>query len=253
MITVAAVISVLVMLGSGIRPSELDWSELWPFIAIGAVVPGAGGVLFVYAIRAAGTSRVAIVMGVAPLASAVIAVAAFGERPGVALVAGTVLIVLGAISLAWERQRPEGFRIVGLLLAALLAVMFGLRDNLVRFVSEGRDPPSLAATAAALLGGTLALLLYAAVRHRAQLTTGLGHTAMAFLPAGAAIALAYVVLVAALDRGLVTVVAPLTATQSLWAVLLAALIYRGSDALGARLIAAALLIVGGSAIVGALQ
>lgn len=236
---------------AAVRPSELAWHELWPFLAIGVLIPGTAQVLFLYAVRAAGASRVAIVIGMAPLTSAVIAVGAFGERPHAALYAGTVLIVLAGASLAWERARPVDFRAVGIALAVTMALLFGLRDNLVRVAAEAREPPPVAAAAATLVGGAVAVLLYMAVRRRRRLTAGLRGSVVAFLPAGLALGLAYVALVAAFDRGSVTLVAPFNATQSLWGVLLAAIVLGRSDAVGRRLILAALLMVGGSALVGA--
>jgi len=46
------------------------------------------------------------------------------------------------------------------------------------------------------------------------------------------------------------VVAPLNATQSLWAVVFAALLYRHSEAIGRRTVLAGLLVVVGGALVG---
>jgi uncharacterized membrane protein len=61
----------------------------------------------------------------------------------------------------------------------------------------------------------------------------------------------YVTLVAALDRGRVTVVAPLNGTNALWTVLFAALVLGRAEAVGRRLVLAAALIVAGGALVGA--
>jgi uncharacterized membrane protein len=55
----------------------------------------------------------------------------------------------------------------------------------------------------------------------------------------------------ALDAGEVTVVAPLNATQSLWAVLLAGAFLPRVEAVGLRLALAAVLVVAGGALVGA--
>jgi drug/metabolite transporter (DMT)-like permease len=75
--------------------------------------------------------------------------------------------------------------------------------------------------------------------------------ALAFVPAGVCLGLAYTALLAALERGEVTVVAPLNATQSLWAVVFAAAFLGRAEAVGPRLVVAACLVVAGSAIVGA--
>ena len=72
-----------------------------------------------------------------------------------------------------------------------------------------------------------------------------------FLPAGVLMGMVYVTLVAALDRGKVTIVAPLNGTNALWTVLFAALVLGRAEAVGRRLVVAALLIVAGGALVGA--
>lgn len=59
-------------------------------------------------------------------------------------------------------------------------------------------------------------------------------------------------LLAAFDRGSVSIVSPLNATGSLWAVLLTALVIGRSDAIGPRTIFAGILITGG-ALTGALR
>ena len=61
----------------------------------------------------------------------------------------------------------------------------------------------------------------------------------------------YVALLSALDRGPVTVVAPLNGTNALWTVLFAALVLGSSEAVGRRLVLAAVLVVAGGALVAA--
>jgi uncharacterized membrane protein len=75
----------------------------------------------------------------------------------------------------------------------------------------------------------------------------------AFAPAGITLAIGYDALLAALDRGRVSVVSPLNATGSLWAVLLAALVIGRSELIGRRTILAALLIVAGGAFISAFR
>jgi uncharacterized membrane protein len=52
-------------------------------------------------------------------------------------------------------------------------------------------------------------------------------------------------------RGRVTVVSPLVATESLWGVLLSALLIRHTEGMGRRIAVGALLVVAGGAIIGA--
>lgn len=230
---------------------ELDLAAVWPFAAIGAAVPGLSQIVFVRAIRDAGPSRATVVLGVAPLLSAGLAVAFLGESLGPALAIGTVLVVVGGAALAWERSRPVDFRAIGMVLALCAACLFAVRDNLVRSVARSDEVPPLAATTASLLGASCALVAVAVVLRRRGAPPALAAAALPFLPAGAILAIAYGALLEAFDRGKVTVVAPLNATQSLWAVAFSAALIGRSEAIGRRLVVAAVLIVAGSAIVAA--
>ncbi len=65
--------------------------------------------------------------------------------------------------------------------------------------------------------------------------------------------LAYVCLIVAFDRGRVSIVAPLNATQSLWAIGFAAVFLGAVEAIGRRTILAAVLVVCGGVLVGILR
>ncbi len=73
---------------------------------------------------------------------------------------------------------------------------------------------------------------------------------MPFAPVGVALAGGYVCLLEALSRGRVSVVAPLNATQSLWAVAFVAIVLRATEAIGPRLVVTSVLIVAGGALIG---
>lgn len=224
--------------------------ELWPFVLIGAGVPGASQILFVSAIRDAGPSRAAILIGSAPVMSIVIALAILDEPFRAPLVAGTLLIVAGGAVLTRERVRPHGYVARGALLALACAALFAVRDNLVRWVSKGEHPPPLLAAAASMLGAAAFLLVYRAAGRRSPFGGTLRAALLPFAPAGIALGLAYACLLEGLARGRVSVVAPLNATQSLWAVAFAAILIGRSEAIGPRLVAAGVLVVSGSALIG---
>jgi S-adenosylmethionine uptake transporter len=224
---------------------------LWSFFLIGLLVPGSSQILFIHSIRLAGPSRAAILIGVAPLVSAVLAIAFLGEPAQVGLVAGTVLIVAGGAFLAFEGKRPETFRALGVAAALLCAVMFGVRDNLVRDASSSYHPPPLLATAATLLGACLFLVVYLLVAQRRQLRARFRSSLAPFLAAGLTLGFAYAFLVEGFSHGRVTVVAPLNATQSIWGVVFAAVLIGRSERIGRRTVFAGVLIVAGSALISA--
>jgi drug/metabolite transporter (DMT)-like permease len=193
-----------------------------------------------------------VVLGTAPLLSAGLALVFLDEPLSPALVAATSAIVLGGALLVWERSRPAGFRAMGIVLALVAASLFAVRDNLVRRASldTGADP--VLAAAVSLGAAALALLAYLAASRRAGPVVSRARAALpGFAPAGLCLGLAYIALLLALSRGDVTVVAPLNATQSLWAVLLAAAVLGRAEAVGPRLVLAAAFVVAGGVLVGA--
>jgi drug/metabolite transporter (DMT)-like permease len=234
-----------------VASGEVHAGDLWPFLLIGALVPGATQILFIVAIRDIGPSRVSILIGTAPLMSVAIALALLGEPFQPLLVLGTVLVVAGGAVLARERTRPEHFRAFGVVLALTCAALFAVRDNVARWAARDTHPPALAASTAALLGSFLVVLAWVLIRRRTSLRDHLRVALPAFALAGVILGLAYSCLLEAFDRGRVSIVAPLNATQSLWAVFFAALVIgRHSERIGPRLVAAGVLVVAGSAIIG---
>jgi drug/metabolite transporter (DMT)-like permease len=231
----------------------LDLGTLWAFGAIGFLVPGLSQTLIILAVRYAGPSRAAILVGTAPLGSVLLAMALLDEPLRPALLGGTALIVAGGAALALDPGRPAGFRMIGVLLALACAALFAGRDNAVRWIARDDDVPPLQATAVTLLAATLAAALYVAAMRRDASMQLARATARAFLPAGVLLAFAYGALVTAFDRGDVGVVAPLNATQSLWGVAFAALAYGATEAVGRRTVLAGVLVVLGGALIGAFR
>jgi len=252
---VTAALGFLVAAAVAVPLAVLDGAELgglWAFALVGAIVPGLSQIVFVRAIRDAGASRTAVLIGTAPLLSAGLALLFLDEPLRPALAVATVAIVLGGALLVWERSRPPDFRAVGAVLALVAASLFAVRDNVVRWASldTGADP--VLAAAVSLGAAALALLAYLTASHRARPVAARVRAALpAFAPAALCLGLAYIALLLAFSRGNVTVVAPLNATQSLWGVLLAATFLGRAEAVGPRLLLAAVLVVAGGVLIGA--
>ncbi len=236
-----------------LTPGRSDVDALAAFFAVGIVVPGLSQIAFVSAVRHAGPSRAAILIGTAPLLSVLLAVVLLGETFDVAVLAGTLLIVAGGAMLAFDRRRPVGFRRLGVALALLCAALFATRDNAVRHFAVDLEAAPIDAAAASLLGATLASVVFVLVAQRSAAAASVRRSLVPFLPSGLLLGAAYCALVAGFDRGSVGLVAPFNATQSLWAVLIAALVYRQAEAIGRRTLLAALLVVAGGALVTAFR
>jgi len=198
--------------------SGFAWFDTWPFFVTGLFAPGISQILFTRAVGVIGPSRAAVLVGVSPVLSAAIAVTLLGEPLHVALVLGTLLVVVGGTLLVQERGGRPALLSLGIALALGAALLFAIRNNLVRSAARRGDVPGC-------------------VRARARLLSGLVY------------GVSYACLYSAFDRGRVTIVAPLVATESLWAVLLSIVVLRRSERIGARLLVAAALVVGGGALI----
>jgi drug/metabolite transporter (DMT)-like permease len=216
MLAVATTITALIAIPSFVS-DDYAASDLWPFVIAGIVAPGAAQIILIMAVRDAGPSRAAILIGTAPLLSVGIALTILGEPFRPLLLAGTVLVVAGGAVLAVERSRPEHFRAVGAALALLCALLFAVRDNVARWAARDTHPPGLIAATVALAAAFTVVAAYVLLTRPRALRSQLGASLSAYAPAGAVVGLGYASLLLAFDHGRVSIVAPLNATQSLWA------------------------------------
>jgi drug/metabolite transporter (DMT)-like permease len=225
--------------------------ELAVFAAAGLIAPGISQIFLVLALRDAGAGRTSVVVGSAPLFAATLAILLLDEPFEWPLAVGALLIVGAGVALAAETVRPAHFKLVGIAFALAATILFSTRDIVVRWYSEDAALGSVEAAVAALAAGSLVMLAWAAIVRRGSLGRALTRPALVrFVPAGLLFGLSYVLLFEAYYRGKVTVVSPLVATESLWGVLLAALLLRRSEVVGLRLVAGALLVVAGGALIG---
>jgi drug/metabolite transporter (DMT)-like permease len=250
MLGIAVVVSALTAIPA-IVGEDVHASDLWPFVLVGLVAPGAAQIILIMAVRDAGPSRAAILIGTAPLLSVAIALTVLGEPFRPLLVAGTILVVAGGAVLALERARPEHFKSLGAALALLCALLFAIRDNVARWAAKEAHPPALVATTIALAAAFSLVLAYVFLTRPNALRVRPGAAIGAYGPAGVALAFGYISLLLAFDHGRVSIVAPLNATQSLWAVVFAALVIgRRHEAISLRLVTAGVLVVVGSSLIG---
>jgi drug/metabolite transporter (DMT)-like permease len=221
---------------------NLDLHHAWPFLLAGLLAPGGSQVLFTLAVREIGASRTSVAVGAAPLVAVAIALTFLNEPLRLPLVAGALAVVAGGVLLAAERDRPGHLRARGLLYAGGAAVLFATRDNLVRALHAHASPET--AAAATLIAGTILAALWTR-----RLPTR--RESLRLAPAGLMFGLSYICLFEAYWRGRVSVISPLVATESLWGVGLSVLLIRQTEGIGRRLALGALLVVFGSALIGA--
>jgi drug/metabolite transporter (DMT)-like permease len=248
---VGMLVTVAVAIGIGVRGVDVQLDELWPFLVIGIFVPGTARLLYVRAVRDAGPSRASILVGTAPILSALIAVAVLKETIGAAIVVGTLLIVAGGAALVRERVRPKEFKVVGLFLALFVAFLIAIRDNVARSVTSGNELEPVLEIAAVLAAASATAFIYLLIGSRGGAAFARSwRVGLVFLPMGVIAGFASLSVLEALDRGPVTVVAPLVATQALWVVVISKLVVGNSEAITTRVVAAAVCVVAGGALVG---
>jgi len=231
--------------------SGLAWADTWPFLVTGLFAPGISQILFTRGVGAIGPSRTAILVGISPVLSATIAVTLLGEPLHVALVLGTLLVVAGGTLLVRERGGPAAVLTIGIGLGLSAALLFAVRDNLVRWAARGNDVPGFIAATSSLATASLVILVVVLLRRNAG--DRIRKAFRPFVPSGLVYGVSYGCLYSAFDRGRVTIVAPLVATESLWAVLISIVVLRHSERIGPRLLLAASIVVGGGALISSFR
>ena len=247
---IAGVVCALLALAFG-DFSGVAWRDTWPFFLTGLFAPGISQILFTRSVGVIGPSRTAIAVGISPVLSAAIAVTVLGEPLHVALVVGTLFVVGGGTLLVSERGGPAAMLSLGIGLSLSAALLFSIRDNLVRWASRSSNVPGLVAATASLVSATLVIVIVVLSRPDARERIRLA--ARPFVPSGLVYGISYACLYSAFDRGRVTIVAPLVATESLFAVLISIVLLRRSERIGPRLLLAAALVVGGGALISSFR
>lgn len=230
-----------------------DTGELWPFLLTGLIAPGGSHMFYVLAVKEVGASRAAVIAGAGPLVAVTIAFTILGEPVEAALVAGALLIVLGVVALASERDRPEHLRFVGLVLALASTVFFATRDNVVRWLSADTTVDPQLAAAATLVTGSAVMAAYVLFLRGRRAPGDVIRAFRPFALPGVFWGLSYAAIFEAFYRGRVSVVSPLVATEALFGVLLAAVIIGRSELIGRHVIVAAGLVVCGGVLIGVFQ
>ena len=248
--TAAAVASVIAIIG-GVRLSDLSWAESQGFFVIGAIVPGVAQLTFYAAIRMAGPSRSAIMLGTVPVWSVVLAAIFLNEHWSASVVAGTLLAVVGSALLATEGITKASVSRLGLALAALTALQFAIRDVLARSVTQGSNLDSPAAAAVTLWVGAVVLIgVGVGTAKPREFSKNLRRSMPAMLIPGIAVGLAMPALLAAFERSRVGVVSPLLgATQTVGAVLLSGLLIGGTE-INRRVVLAVIVTLAGGTLIG---
>jgi len=215
---------------------QYNWHAAPYFIASGVVGTAAGRLFRVAAIEKVGASVSAAILNLAPLISTVLAILLLGERITVAILTGTLVVVLGTILLSVSGRyvgfRPRDFvsamcfGVVAILRKLGLGLAGPLFDSAINITAA-----LIAATAFVLASGHLGALRYDR------------RSFLYFAGGGAFENTGVFLLIFALGLGEVSVVVPLAGTSPLFVLLLAYWFPSGIERLSWRLVTGAVLIV----------
>jgi bacterial/archaeal transporter family protein len=218
-----------------------DYADAWKFFLAGLLAPGLSQILFTRSVKEVGVSRTSVTVGAAPLFALAIAFTFLGEPVEVSLIVGAVLIVAGGTLLVGERDRPGRVPARALSFALAAAAFFATRDNIIRAIHAHANPQA-AAAAAMLAGVAVGLATVRALPTRRELRN--------MTPAGLCFGLSYLCTFAAYFRGRVSVVSPLIATEALWGIALAAIVFGRAERIGVRVVLGGVVIVAGGVLIG---
>ncbi len=158
------------------------------------------------------------------------------------------------IGIAFKADAPTEYRGAAFRLALvamlLAAVVVGGRDTVVRWASEEHEISSAVGAAAAGVSGSVTILLYVVVKGwGTSLGVRLRRSVTPFGLIGLAVGVNTLFIFEAFERGRVTVVSPLIGTAMLWTLVFSLVTLGKSEGLGKRVIASALLVAGGVALI----
>jgi drug/metabolite transporter (DMT)-like permease len=237
-----------------LRTAPVDTRGLLWLAAAGMAAPGLAGTWHYMGIRQIGLSRSTSIVGSSPLFAVIIAVLVLGENARPLIYAGTLLIMAGITLLSHERKsasdagnkrRPFWS---GFLYASGAAFMFGVA-GVLRKAGITLIPSVSVALCAAAIGALAAILLWNPflppedrIRYGRK---NIGY----FLISATINSLAHFAYFNALKRAPISAVVPLAYTTPLFALVFSWLFFRKMEQLNARVIAGAVLVCGGAALV----
>ena len=193
-----------------------------------------------------GTSRSQPLRNTYPLWSALIAILIMHEKAGAMIVAGTLLIVVGAVLISWKPDvPPPGYRWWHIAFSLAAGVLAGVAYPLRRYGLTITDEPVFFAAVVAvvsLAGAVPYIWLSGDNRSPIWHPKAIVHFSLSGLFEGLGALLSLM----ALSSGRVVIISPIVATTPLWNLLIAIMFLRGREEINARTIAGTLSVVIGT-------
>ena len=241
-VTIAAIVSLILALISG---SSLPDSEvLWKFAIVGIIAPGSSQGLFVSSIGSIGPARTSILIGTSPVFSVLLAVIFLDESWKTTIMIGTLLTVVGSALISWEKGIR--FRQVGIVFAIATSLTFAIRDVVARHFNVGTDVSSWWSGTIVLISASITLWIFVSIKFGPIWKTQTRKALPEFIPSGIMIGIALPLLLEALNRGAVNIVAPLAlASQNIAIVILSGWFFGSRERTTQVIMAMVLILIGG--------
>ena len=181
-----------------------------------------------------GASRSGTLRSIHPLFSAIIAITILSEEAGIAVIAGTFVIVIGVILISWQREGwPSSFRRWHLLFPLAAALLAGIVHPIRRYALAVSNHP-LFFTALVGIVSLTCLGGYLVFPTNTQRLVWNRKALWPFLTAGLFETLGILMVITALSLGPVVIVSPIVAISPMWILLGTVIFLRGIERVTAR-------------------
>ena len=241
-VSIAAIVSLILALLSG--SSVPDSEVLWKFAIVGIIAPGSSQGLFVSSIGSIGPARTSILIGTSPVFSVLLAVIFLDESWKTTIMIGTLLTVVGSALISWEKGIQ--FRQIGIIFAVATSLTFGIRDVVARHFNLGTDVSSWWSGTVVLIAASITLWIFVFIKFGPIWKTQTRKALPEFIPSGIMIGIALPLLLEALNKGAVNIVAPLAlAAQNIAIVILSGWFFGSRERTRQVITAMILIFIGG--------
>ncbi len=214
------------------------------YVISGCMQPLLARALFYEGITRIGVARAGPLRGSEPLFAAVIAVTVLGEKPGILVYIGTVLIVASLWLISGKQQGDTSWRLVDTVFPISAAVISAVSQTLRKQALKIIPDPFVAVAIVTSVSLLLLLLFVFATKRSHQLRMS-RESLRFFLCAAFMATSAQVANFIALGRGQMSVIIPLLNTTPLFTVFFSALFLRKVETVNARIVFGAALMVAG--------
>ena len=241
-VSIAAIVSLILALLSG--SSVPDSEVLWKFAIVGIIAPGSSQGLFVSSIGSIGPARTSILIGTSPVFSVLLAVIFLDESWKTTIMIGTLLTVVGSALISWEKGIQ--FRQIGIIFAVATSLTFGIRDVVARHFNLGTDVSSWWSGTVVLIAASITLWIFVFIKFGPIWKSQTRKALPEFIPSGIMIGIALPLLLEALNKGAVNIVAPLAlAAQNIAIVILSGWFFGSRERTRQVITAMILIFIGG--------